>query len=306
MRVIFMGTPSFAVPTLERLAGVHEVVAVYSRPDAASGRGRALLPPPVKVAAESLGIPVRQPGSLRTQEVAEELRADAPSVIVVAAYGLILPSAVLAIPTQGCVNVHASLLPRHRGAAPVHRAILEGDTVTGVSIMQMEEGLDTGPYALQISVEIGDLDAEALTERLADLGAVALTDVLSRIETGTVVWTPQDEALATYAAKVTKEDVALQPTLSVTEAARHVRASSRQAASRIMVDGVDLAVLHAISSPEDVAPGMARRARDGLLLGLSDGALLVDQLRPAGKAAIDGTSWACGSRMTADTMWGRA
>lgn len=301
-----MGTPVFAVPILERLAEHHEVAAVYCRPDAASGRGRALLPPPVKVAAQGLGIPVRQPGSLRTDEAALEIRADMPAVIVVAAYGLILPPAVLVIPSHGCVNVHASLLPRHRGAAPVQRAILEGDALTGVSIMLMEEGLDTGPYALQRTIAVDDLDADSLSDRLSSIGAEALLDVLARIEDETVVWTPQNEAIATYAAKITKDDVALEPTLSVRDATRRVRASSHQAASRILVGGIDLAPVHAMSSAESIPPGVARRVRGGLLLGMADGALLIDRMRPAGKAVLDGAAWACGSRMTADTPWRRA
>ena len=300
-----MGTPRFAVPILERLASEHEVVAVYSRPDAASGRGSKLLPPPVKVAAEQLGLPVRQPASLRTPEAAEMLRADAPTVIVVAAYGLILPPEILEIPSGGCVNVHASLLPKHRGAAPVHRAILEGDEETGVSIMQMEEGLDTGPFALRRSILVDGLDADELTERLADLGAEALIDVLRLMESGEETWTVQDDGAATYAAKVTKSDVALDPALSVTDALRRVRASTRQATSRILLDGVDIAVLHASESSESVPPGLARRSREGLLLGMSDGTVLVDRMRLAGKAATDGASWARGSRLLIDTPWSR-
>jgi len=300
-----MGTPRFAVPILERLATEHEVVAVYSRPDAASGRGSRLLPTAVKVAAEQLGISVRQPVSLRTPDAAEMLRSDAPTVIVVAAYGLILPPEILAIPVGGCVNVHASLLPKHRGAAPVHRAILEGDEDTGVSIMQMEEGLDTGPFALQRSIRVGDLDADALTERLADLGAEAIIDVLRLIEAGEATWTAQDDSSATYAAKVTRSDVALEPALSVTDALRRVRASTRQATSRILVDGFDIAVLHARESSDSVQSGLARRSLDGLLLGMSDGTVLVDRMRLAGKAAVDGASWARGSRLSIDTPWSR-
>ncbi len=143
MRIVFMGTPQFAVPILERLVEEYEVVAVYTRPDAASGRGSKLLPPPVKTAAERLGVPVRQPESLKTPDAVAQIAADAPEMIVVAAYGMILPPDVLSIPMHGCINVHASLLPRHRGAAPVQHAILDGDTQTGISIMKMEEGLDT-------------------------------------------------------------------------------------------------------------------------------------------------------------------
>lgn len=305
MRIVFMGTPEFAVAILERLADEFDVISVYTRPDAASGRGSKLLPPPVKVAAERLSLPIRQPASLKTPEAVAQLTSDAPDVIVVAAYGLILPLQVLAIPPHGCVNVHASLLPRHRGAAPVQRAILAGDTETGVSIMLMEEGLDTGPFALTAPIDIGELDVEALTAALAHLGADALIEVLRRIEAGTVDWTIQDESAATYAAKVTRNDVALDPGMTVSSAIRHIRASSRQASIRILAGDLDLVVLHAIPSPEQIAPGIARRTREGLVIGLSDGGLLLDTIRPAGKPASDGAAWSRGSRLMTDVTWER-
>ncbi len=300
-----MGTPQFAVPVLERLAEEYEVVAVYTRPDAASGRGSKLLPPPVKTAAERLGLVVRQPESLKTPEVVSLVMSDTPEIIVVAAYGMILPPDILAIPVHGCVNVHASLLPRHRGAAPIQRAILEGDTETGVSIMKMEEGLDTGPFALKVSMQMKDLDVITLTTELARLGESVLIDVLRRIEAGTVVWIPQDESLATHAAKVTRDDIALDASLTVDAAIRHVRASSRQANVRVVAGDIDLVVLHASRSPEVVPPGLARRTRDGLVLGVSDGGVLIDRMRPAGKAAQDGIGWACGSRLAEDSAWQR-
>jgi methionyl-tRNA formyltransferase len=301
-----MGTPDFAVPILERVAADHDVLAVYTRPDAASGRGSKLLPPPVKSAAERLGIPVRQPRSLRAPDVIAPLIADAPDVIVVAAYGVILPSEVLGIPAHGCVNVHASLLPRHRGAAPIQRAILEGDAETGVSIMQMEAGLDTGPFALSESLPIDDLDAAALTTALSRVGVNALAEVLRRIEAGTVVWTPQDESSATYAHKITREDVALDPSLTAAAAIRRVRASSPQARVRILAGDIDLVALHAVPGTESVRPGSARRTPEGLLLGVADGAVLIDRMRPAGKGSVDGAAWSRGSRLAEDTPWHRA
>lgn len=300
-----MGTPHFAVPILERLAEEYEVVAVYTRPDAASGRGSKLLPPPVKTAAERLGFPVRQPESLKTLEAVAQVAADAPEAIAVAAYGLILPPEILSIPVHGCINVHASLLPRHRGAAPVQRAILEGDTETGISIMKMEEGVDTGPFALKKSMEMDDLDVVTLTTELGHLGESVLVEVLRRIEAGTVVWLPQDESAATYAAKVTRNDVAVDPSLTVDAAVRHVRASSRQANVRILAGDIDLVVLHATPSREPLPPGIARRTRDGLVLGVSNGGVLIDRMRPANKATADGPAWSCGSRLAEDIPWQR-
>lgn len=306
MKAIFMGTPEFAVPVLERLCARHDVAAVYTRPDAASGRGKTLLPPPVKLAAERLGIPVRQPATLRDDSTVGLIEGDAPDVIVVAAYGLILPPRVLSVPRHGCVNVHASLLPRHRGAAPVQRAILAGDTVTGVSIMRMEAGLDTGPYALQRAIEIGDMDAEQLTRRLSEIGADALLAVLGEIEAGTVVWIEQDDSAATYAAKIVRSDVALDAGLETAEALRRIRASSDQARSRVIIQGVDIALMHAVPSDVSVAPGHARRSPQGLLLGVAGGTLLVDRMRVAGKSPVDGASWARGSRLDGDSAWAPA
>jgi len=300
-----MGTPLFAVPILERLAEEYEVVAVYTRPDAVSGRGSKLVGPPVKTAAERLAIPIRQPVSLKTPESVDMIAADAPDVIIVAAYGMILPPSILEIPRYGCINVHASLLPRHRGAAPVQRAILEGDTETGISIMKMEEGLDTGPFALKKSMQMDEYDVVTLTTELARLGESVLIEVLRRVEAGTVVWIQQDEASATYAPKVTRDDVALDPSLTVDSSIRRVRASSRQATVRVVAGDIDLVVLHATPSTESIAPGIARRTPDGLVLGVSDGSVLIDRMRPAGKAAQDGAGWACGSRLAQDVSWQR-
>ena len=176
MRIIFMGTPEFAVPILRRITPHHNVTALFTQPDRPCGRGRELCSTPVKIAGTELGIDVYEPESLRDPQVLALLRRDALDVIVVAAYGKILPAEVLDIPRHGCINVHASLLPRHRGAAPVHHAILAGDEVTGVSIMLMEEGLDTGPVALQREVAIRDKTVDELTEELSIVGAEALSE----------------------------------------------------------------------------------------------------------------------------------
>jgi len=303
VKVVFMGTPAFAVPSLEALAQAHAVLAAYARPDAPSGRGSRLVAPPAKVRAVELGIPVAQPSSMRDPAVVEQLRSLAPDVICVAAYGMILPPAVLEIPRFGCVNVHASLLPRYRGAAPIERAILNGDAFTGVSIMRMEEGLDTGPYARQVTVPVGDLGRAELSEELARTGARALLGVLAEVESGAAQWTAQDDERATYAPKISREDVAIDPSLTVDVALRRIRASSERVTARVAVDGAEMVLLGASRSAASLASGTASCTKSGLLLGLADGALLIEQTRPAGKAAMTGSAWVCGYRGGADATW---
>ena len=188
MRVVFMGTPRFAAEILDELAEFHEIAAVYTRPDAVRGRGKALVPSPVKEVAERRGLPVRTPRTLRDAAVLSELAAFAPDVICVAAYGAILPKEVLDLPPFGCLNVHGSLLPRWRGAAPIERAILAGDEEIGVCIMAMEEGLDTGDYCVCRSLPAGSRTAAELTEELAALGASALLTALAQAEGGNLRW----------------------------------------------------------------------------------------------------------------------
>ena len=303
MKVVFMGTPAFAVPSLDALHGAHSVLAAYARPDAPSGRGSRLVPPPVKMRALERGIPILQPASLRDPGLIEGLRDMAPDVVCVAAYGMILPPAVLQIPRFGCVNVHASLLPRYRGAAPIERAILNGDELTGVSIMRMEEGLDTGPFARQVAIPVGDLDSAALTETLARAGAAALLDVLSDLESGSVIWTEQDDAAATYAAKIARDDIALDPSLKVEQALRRIRASSDRVTARVSVDGAEMVLLHASGSDVHLSSGTASCTKKGLLLGFADGSILIDRTRPVGKAAMTGSAWVCGYRGDADATW---
>ena len=297
-----MGTPPFAVPSLEALAAAHEVVLVVTQPDRPAGRGGPLRAPAVKVAAVDRRLPVLQPSALDPAAVDAVGRAR-PDVVCVAAFGMLLPPALLAVPRHGCVNVHASLLPRHRGAAPVQRAILEGDEETGVSIMLMEEGLDTGPFALQVRVPVGERYAAELEEDLARVGARALVDVLASIEHGRVEWTTQDTAAATYAAKITKDDVALVPEITAMEAFRRVRAATERAPARACVGERELTVVRATPSEEESSPG-AVCVRDGYPeLGFAGGSLVLDVVRPAGKADMTGAAWARGARLTGDVCW---
>lgn len=303
MRVVFMGTPEFAVPALEALARTHDVLCVVTRPDRVAGRGSAPRPSPVAQTAERLGLPVIKPETLRG-DANRRIAACEPDVICVAAFGLLLPPETLAIPRFGCVNVHASLLPRHRGAAPVQRAILEGDDVTGVSIMLMEEGLDTGPYAMQRAVPIGEAYAAELEMELAALGAQALVETLEQIAAGTVVWTPQDESRATYAPKVTKDDVALTANLDAEDALRRVRASTRRAPARACVGDRELTVVRATALPDDIGPGAVCLDEQGTpVLGFARGALRLDVVRPAGRLDMPGDAWARGARLAPGVCW---
>lgn len=300
-----MGTPTFAVPSLRALASGYDVVAAFTRPDARSARGSALHPSPVKMAAEELGIPVRQFSSLRDGFVLSDLRDLEPDLIVVAAFGVILPQAVLDVPRLGAVNVHASLLPRWRGAAPIQRAILAGDEVTGVSIMRMEAGLDTGPYCETVAVPVDDKSAEELTDELAGVGAEALLRALERMCGGTCVWTAQDDASATYAQKVEKSDVLLDPAQTVSEFLRQVRASSRQAPARLGIRGAGMTVLGARSSPEATTPGRVVVIGRSVVVGVADGVVELTQVKPDGKHAMEAISWARGVSLGIDATWER-
>ncbi|BBL76523.1 methionyl-tRNA formyltransferase [Methylomagnum ishizawai] len=226
MRIVFAGTPEFAVPPLQMLLGTdHDIIAVYTQPDRPAGRGRKLTPSPVKQVATAHHIPVFQPATLKDGEDQAQLRALEPDVLVVVAYGLILPKAVLEIPKLGCVNIHASLLPRWRGAAPIQRSVLAGDAETGITIMYIEPRLDAGPMLHKKTCRIGRLEtAGELHDRLARLGAEALAETLPDLETGAVRPEIQDEAQVTYAAKLEKAEAALDWTLSAPELERRVRA----------------------------------------------------------------------------------
>jgi len=306
VRVVFMGTPDFAVPSLDALAAAHEVLLVYSRPDSASRRGTATHPSPVKEAALELGLPVRTPSTLRDPEEVEFLRGLAPDIGVVAAYGLILPPGILELPRHGFVNVHASLLPRWRGAAPIQRAILAGDEIAGVSIMQMEEGLDTGPYCEVRETPVREKSAEELTGELASLGAHALLAALERIERGMCAWTEQDSTRATYAEKISKQEVALSPELTTQEALRRIRASNRQAPARARLGDRNVTVIAASPHPAAVAAGTVGRDEQAVLLGTADGALALERVKPDGRSEMDVSAWVCGTDVPDGSTWGPA
>jgi methionyl-tRNA formyltransferase len=292
LRLVFAGTPEFAVPCLEacRASGA-EVVAVYTQPDRPAGRGRKLAPSPVKQAALAAGIAVEQPESLKSAAVQQALAAYRPDLLVVVAYGLILPRKVLAIPRLGCWNVHASLLPRWRGAAPIQRAILAGDTESGVDLMQMEAGLDTGPVMLQRHTPINrDDTGGSLHDRLSALGAEVLAEGLRRTLAGeTLVAAPQPEAGVSYAHKLDKAEAKLDFSRTATELERQVRAFDPWPVAEGVIAGEPLRIwaAQAIALDHHGVPGSVLAAgRDGIDLACGDGALRVTALQRAGGRRI--------------------
>ncbi len=295
MRVVFMGTPAFSVPSLRALTREHEVVLVVTRPDAVRSRGKRLEPSPVKVAAEELGLPVLETSRM-TPEALDALRAADADVFCVAAYGCILPEAVLTMAPLGCVNVHASLLPRWRGAAPIQRSILAGDAETGVSIMRIGQGVDTGDYCAQAATTVAGKTADELTAELAEMGGELLVEVLPAIADGTAVWAVQDESKVTHAAKIAKEELRLDPAVSALENARRVLASSDAAPARCVLAGKPARVLTAVVSDASPVPaeGQITCAGKRVLLGCADGALELVSVKPDGKRAMPATAWVAG------------
>ncbi len=299
LRAVFMGSPEVAVPSLRALANVCDLVQVVTQPDRPAGRGRRLTPPPVKVAAQALGVPVVQPVRVKDGVLARSLAALAPDIIVVVAYGRILPQAILDVPALACVNVHFSLLPRWRGAAPVQRAIEAGDRRTGVCLMAMEAGLDTGPVYARVETEIGsDETAGALGARLAELGAQALADMLAAAPPLPAPQ-PQDEAGATYARKLTKADGRVDWARPVRRVVDHARAMTPWPGPFTTRDGQRLKLFDvraAVGTPAaGVAPGTVLAVTDdGLRVACDGGIVTVGRVQPAGRKAMAAQAYAAG------------
>jgi methionyl-tRNA formyltransferase len=301
LRVVFAGTPEFAARALAALLdSQHEVVAVYTQPDRPAGRGRKLAPSPVKQLAEARGLPVYQPPSLRDEAALQELRRLRPDVMVVAAYGLLLPPAVLQLPRFGCLNIHASLLPRWRGAAPIQRAILAGDSETGITIMQMDEGLDTGPMLLKKRCPIRPDDTAAtLHDRLAELGAEAIVEALDHIES--LQPEPQDDSQATYAAKLRKEEAIIDWSRSAAYLDRMVRAFNPWPVAQTRARGKTLRIWAARpldqAPPAGTAPGTVLQAdKAGIDVACGEGVLRLTRLQPAGGKPMDAAAFLNGYR----------
>ena len=299
-RIVFMGTPSFAVPILRALADHHQVVGVVTQPDRRAGRGRRLTVSPVKEAALALGLPLFQPPTLRTAEAAQRLAAWQPAVIVVAAFGQILRPPLLSLPPHGCLTVHASLLPRWRGASPVAAAILAGETVTGVSLMLMDEGMDTGPILARRSCPIAPDDTTgALTGRLAEMGAQLLIETLPRWLAGGIRPRPQDDDRATYCRLLKKEDGRLDWTRPAAYLERQVRACDPWPGAFTTWQGRRLKVLRARARPEVPADGPPGRVLDlspGLGVSTGQGVLELIEVQLAGKKPLPAGTFARGQK----------
>jgi len=298
-RIIFMGTPDFAVPSLNALIeSDHTVAAVVTQPDKKKGRGKKLLPPPIKILAERSEIPVLQPVKIKTEAFLEELQSYQPDLIVVAAYGRILPANILQLPKLGCINVHGSLLPKHRGAAPIQWAVLNGDKETGVTIMQMAEGMDTGDILLTASIDINeDETAGGLFEKIAVLGADALITALARLQHHDLPAVPQDHSGATKAPPLKKEMGLLDWHKPAQELHCLIRGLDPWPSAFTFLDGKRYRLFSPkiVNKISDAKPGTVLLAdRDGILVATGDKSILIRELQPEGKKRLTVESFLCG------------
>lgn len=323
MRIVFMGTPDFAVPSLRLLTeSGYEIAAVVTQPDRPKGRKKTLTPPPVKEAALSLGLPVLQPERMRSAEAVEAIRQLRPELIVTAAYGQILPKAVLDIPRLGCINVHGSLLPKYRGGAPIQRSIINGEAKTGVTIMYMAEGLDTGDMISVVELPIGDEDTSGtMFEKLSLAGAKLLGETLPSIIDGTASAVPQNDAEATYAPNLTREDERMDWDKSARELFNQVRGLSPMAGAFTFLGGEVFKVRScevaggktassnggagAAGPDSAVVPGTVIEAgASGIVVQTGNGKLLLTEIQPAGKRAMSAAEWLKGARLEAGAVFG--
>ena len=301
-KIVFMGSPDFALPTLKALHEHHDVVGVVTQPDSLAGRGRVLRPPAVKEAAQQLGLPLIQPRRLSEAAAMQQLADWAPDLIVVAAFGQILKPAVLDLPPQGCINVHASLLPRWRGAAPIHAAILHGDEMTGITIMKMDPGLDTGPILSQRAIPIQDGDTGgSLFDKLSTLGGDLLIETLPGYLSQRLVPVPQDDSQASLAPTLKKQEGLLDFEQPAEGLARKVRAFNPWPGAYTFLDGQPFKIHHAHSVRGAGAPGQ-RSIHEGLpAIATKDGLLVLDKVQPAGKQAMGGADFLHGARNWTET-----
>lgn len=307
MRIVFMGTPEFAVPSLKLLLEQkYNVVAVVTQPDRPKGRKKTLTPPPVKEAALSLGLPVLQPERMRSPEAVTAIAELKPDLIVTAAYGQILPKALLDIPPLGCINVHGSLLPKYRGGAPIQRSIINGETKTGVTIMYMAEGLDTGDMISVVELPIGEQDTSGtMFEKLSIAGAKLLGETLPAIISGEAKAVPQQDELATYAPNLTREDERIKWSSSARSIYNQVRGLSPMAGAFTYLNGEVFKVWGCELAQSSAAAGKAQPGtviqadEAGIAVQTGDGVLLLTQIQPAGKRAMAASEWLKGARLTA-------
>lgn len=302
LRTIFMGTPGFAVPSLAALAEVSDVALVLCNPDRPAGRGRSMASPPVKDEAMRLGFPVFQPEKARHPDAVARIAAEAPDLIVVVAYGHILPKSILDIPRLGCINVHASLLPKYRGAAPINWAVARGETVTGITVMRMDVGMDTGPVLHVREMPIGEEDtAETMFSKLSVLGAEALRETLGKLREGALDETPQDAALATYAPMLKKEHGRIDWSRPAREVRNLIRGMTPWPSAYAIHAGKTLKILSsalAVDTGTAGEPGeLVSLGRDGIAVACGEGVLRLQVVQAEGGKAMDAWAYAHGRRV---------
>ncbi len=302
LSVVFAGTPEFSVPALEALvASRHRVVAVYTQPDRPAGRGQQLTMSAVKQAALRHGLTVEQPATLREASAVDHLQSYRPDVMIVVAYGLILPASVLSVPAMGCINIHASLLPRWRGAAPIHRALLAGDSQTGVTIMQMDAGLDTGPMLLEKTTAIARTDTTgSLHDRLAQMGAEAVIEALDGLIAGSLSPRPQPAEGATYAAKIRKEEALIDWSKPALGLEHQVRAFNPWPVAQTSLHRQQLRIWEALATADrsDATPGTVTQAdSNGIRVATGEGTLVLSRVQLAGRKAVSAAEFLNGQRV---------
>lgn len=310
MKVVYMGTPAFAVAPLTAIADAgHEIAACFTQPDKPKGRGKNLLPPAVKVKAQELQIPVYQPARLKKEENTELLQRLQPDVIVVAAYGQILPESILQIPKYGCINIHASLLPKYRGAAPIEWAIINGETETGVTTMYMDKGLDTGDMIEKVIVPIDSRETgETLHDKLSAAGAALILSTLDQLEKQTAVRTPQEDALSSYASMLKKEMGELDFTMSAAELDRRIRGLQPWPCAYTFIHGKNVKIYDAAVQIQDAGavPGeILCVTKKTFTVACGKDALVIKKLQPEGKKLMDTAAFLAGNRLVAGEKLGR-
>lgn len=296
MKIVYMGTPDFAVPALEKLysLGEHTITGVFTQPDKPVGRKQILTPPDVKVCAEKLGLRVFQPASMKTPEALELVKSCEPDVIVVAAYGQILPKAVLDLPPFGCVNIHGSLLPKYRGAAPIQQAVLDGERVTGVTTMLMDVGLDTGDILLKKETEIGENETSGeLFDRLSLLGAELIAETLEKLERGEITPEKQNEALATHTSKIDKSLCPIDFNKTANEVHNKVRGLSPWPVATCTLGGQRVKVHSTRVRPQSGKPGEILSTTP-LVIACAEGSIEILELQPEGKKRMSAKAYAAG------------
>lgn len=310
MRLLFAGTPEAALPSLRTLLDSHhEVVGVLTRADAPSGRGRKLRPSPVKELALEAGLPVLTPATLRDESIQQQLRELAPDAAPVVAYGNLVPPAALSIPPHGWLNLHFSLLPAWRGAAPAQRAVLAGQRESGLSVFRLEKGLDTGDLLATAPTEIGEFETSGqLLEKMAVQGADVLLGALDALEAGTARSTPQDHALATHAAKLSTAEAQIDWSLPAEQVSAHIRGMSPQPGAWTLLDGARTKILGLEPAPEHppLPPGRIEAGRRQVLVGTGTAVLAIAELAPAGRRPMRAADWARGAALPDGAAFGAA